>query len=272
MSRIRHIAEDQKHLNAWARRVFTRLEWGNLSRRFTLDKNLNGLCDHDKLYLSSIHVSEKADITKPSPQRNMLQFLAGRYGDISAIFLFLLFSHGIVLRMLSIRWAAKEAVIKAHRYRKVFMPEISIIHEQQSSQNDLYALVNPPSPTIVLDEDVARMRGLRGCGPDKMNDLDQSEHCVYGSIISNQFVVASSSTHGNRYLTRRERVKAKDSQRAEVSISHDGDYAIAMCMAADETVKHVVEESYIVDDGSGDPIHEPVWGDEGWLMPVPLHH
>ena len=63
---------------------------------------------------------------------------------------------------------------------------------------------------------------------------------------------------------RRSRVKESDRQVAEVNISHDGDYAIAVCMAFDPR-KPTVQEKTIVDNGEGLSLHEPQWGDEGWL-------
>lgn len=63
---------------------------------------------------------------------------------------------------------------------------------------------------------------------------------------------------------RRSRVKESDRQVAEINISHDGDYAIAVCMAFDPPGS-IVQEKTIVDNGEGLPLHEPQWGDEGWL-------
>ena len=39
-------------------------------------------------------------------------------------------------------------------------------------------------------------------------------------------------------------------------------YAIAL----DEPFVRQDEQSFIIDDGSGDSLHEPEWGDAGWLM------
>lgn len=61
-------------------------------------------------------------------------------------------------------------------------------------------------------------------------------------------------------------MREDERQIAEISISHDGDYAIAVCMALDEAPKDMEEDTeFIDDDGSGEPIHEPVWGDVGFL-------
>ena len=61
-------------------------------------------------------------------------------------------------------------------------------------------------------------------------------------------------------------MKEDERQSAEVSISHDGDHAIAVCMALDEAPEEMEEGTEILDDdGSGEPIHEPVWADVGFL-------
>ncbi len=64
---------------------------------------------------------------------------------------------------------------------------------------------------------------------------------------------------------RRRLVQEEDRQIAELSISHDGPYVIAVCMALDEEATDYRSVAPIVDDGSGEPVHEPSWGDKGWL-------
>lgn len=61
-------------------------------------------------------------------------------------------------------------------------------------------------------------------------------------------------------------MKEEERQTAELNISHDGDYAVAVCLALDEASKEKEGDGEpIVDDGSGEPIHEPIWGDRGFL-------
>ena len=59
------------------------------------------------------------------------------------------------------RWAAKEAVIKAHRHRRLYMHEVSIAKTSPFS-GKLVALVDPICDTVELDTHVAGVRGLRG--------------------------------------------------------------------------------------------------------------
>lgn len=165
---------------------------------------------------------------------------------------------------MSFRWAAKEAVIKAHRHSRLFMHRISIIAGKEPSPSRIYALVDPPSQTVALDEDVARLRGLRGYGTNGLKDFRAGPR-VYG-VICNGDLVEADPPHGRKFLTRRRRIKAEERQLAEVSISHDGDYAMAVCMAVDGPAEQIDEQPMIIDDGSGSPIHEPEWADDEWLV------
>ena len=61
---------------------------------------------------------------------------------------------------------------------------------------------------------------------------------------------------------RRLLIQEEDRQLADLSISHDGEYAIAVCLALDEVCGEDPEP--IIDDGTGEPIHEPEWGDVGF--------
>ena len=114
-----------------------------------------------------------------------------------------------------------------------------------------------------MSEDVARVRGLRGYGKNMDKDY-RAGPCIYGVFRDGDFIEAE-PPNGQRFLTRHRRVKAEERQIAEVSISHDGDYAMAVCMAFDEPPKHEKEQLMVFDDGSGSPIHDPEWADEGWL-------
>ncbi|KAL8927487.1 MAG: hypothetical protein Q9208_002292 [Pyrenodesmia sp. 3 TL-2023] len=173
------------------------------------------------------------------------------------------------------RWAAKEAAIKAHRHRDLRMSDISILcpdlpqpeHLQGSTRTVKLQALIPPEPTlrILMVPEVAQKRGLRG-GHSKFTH-------IYGEVVDGRFVqdslpkgdAAPRNTTASKFIVKRARIKDEEQQIAEISISHDGDYSVAVCMALDEpsTKKDAVE--YIVDDGVGEPLHEPEWGDKGWL-------
>ena len=154
------------------------------------------------------------------------------------------------------RWAAKEAAIKAHRHRRLYMQDISIVRSPNSDKT--IALIDPVCNGIQMDERVASLRGLRGFGPQSqglhkgpllVKDQDESVQ-VQGTIA--------------KHFNRRREIKETERQTAEISISHDGEYAVAVCMAYDAPGLHP-EGRRIVDYGTGPAIHEPQWGDNGWF-------
>ena len=69
---------------------------------------------------------------------------------------------------------------------------------------------------------------------------------------------------GVNYIERRAKIDESERQIAEVNISHDGDTAVAVCMALDESIPEKRMER-IIDNGRSLPIHEPQWGDKGWF-------
>ena len=146
------------------------------------------------------------------------------------------------------------------------MSEISIVHDS-STQNHLnnhatsrvHALVDPPVRTITMSEMVAALRGLRG--------QNRAKRVSGASLELGEEDDTPSTTSNGRVIKRRTLVQEEDKQIAEVNLSHDGGFAIAVCMAlnnVDDDFGMRVTES-IVDDGSGNPVHEPTWGDRGFL-------
>lgn len=125
-------------------------------------------------------------------------------------------------------------------------PHLFSVEDAQSWQPK--ALIDPPSDSILMNEHVAGMRGLKGFG-------SQSRILTGGAVIQK---------NGQYYYRRRSKIKESERQMAEVSISHDGGYAVAVCMAPRGLVSEARGRT-IVDDGEGSPVHEPSWGDEGWF-------
>lgn len=104
---------------------------------------------------------------------------------------------------------------------------------------------------------MAALRGLRGFSK-------KSKELFKGPLDDDAMQEAKQTTAGT--FTRRRKVKMTERQVAEINISHDGDYAVAVCMALDSPGFNP-EGRLIVDHGIGEAIHEPEWGDEGWLDP-----
>lgn len=118
---------------------------------------------------------------------------------------------------------------------------------------------------VAMDPKVAKLRGLF--------ERQTRFPSIYGNVIGGHLVWVpkpdnqnvSTTQNGRKFFVRGARVKDQEQQIAEISISHDHDYAVAVCMALDEKTRSRDTIEYIVDDGSGEPFHEPEWGDEGWL-------
>ncbi|MCJ1342522.1 hypothetical protein MMC31_000708 [Peltigera leucophlebia] len=250
-SRIETILKDHYKLNRWAQRIFTRPEWPFISHK--CQQHASRLGDTHKnnfrpgLILPKIW--QNADIKADAAETEALPPLTCQ-----------------LLRLLAGRWAMKEAVIKAHRNRKLYMNEISVIKaERDSDGSKPQVLIDPPSQTIMMDARVASLRGLREAKYENMerNCLLQTKSSVRNSV--DQQLLNLRDYPGVIYK-RRALVKEEDRQMAEGNISHDSEYAVAICMAFDEKFKSSDENiDPIFDDGSGKPLHEPAWGDEGFL-------
>lgn len=116
-----------------------------------------------------------------------------------------------------------------------------------------------------MDEDVAKARGLKAFN-SLLPSLKYTESPQLSPVTAYRTTVDLGI--GTRHYQRRAKVAEEDRQVAEISISHDGEYAIATCIALDKAADDKEEKPIILDDGSGEPIHEPEWGDLGWIGPT----
>ena len=168
--------------------------------------------------------------------------------------------------MTCIRWAAKEATIKAHRKRRLHLREISILsaspdeEDEDVSQLKPIALIDPPSRAVLIRGSVAMQRGLKGLSSTK----DKSFIGAYDMSLPGEHSGKDDPSLQSLVRLRRMLVKEEERRLAEISITHDGNYAMAVCMALDETMERQDELNEVLDDGLGEPIHEPEWGDKGW--------
>lgn len=153
----------------------------------------------------------------------------------------------------------KEAAIKAHTYRhhQLSMNEVSVLRWGPKVK----ILIDPPCATITMDALVASLRGLRNARPSRTARIESNASERPIGDLSDGKSVDSGSIYRRRAL-----IKEEDRQVAEGSISHDGHFAIATCIALNEHGELIDEKrKAIIDDGSGDPVHEPIWADEGFL-------
>ena len=151
------------------------------------------------------------------------------------------------------------------------MREISIITPRfypalfplkQALKMKTVALIDPPCNTILMDERVAKLRAIRGFGP-------RSQRMTKEATVTESGTRPKEQSQGQLYYARRSKVRESERQIADVNISHDGDYAIAVSLAVDEPLSQA-KGAIICDDGEGLPKHEPHWGDEGWFVPEEL--
>ena len=149
--------------------------------------------------------------------------------------------------------------MKASSSRRLWRPEISIVVPSNhpdifaqgiSSQTKTVALIEPMTDTVWMDHIVAEKRGLRGFTP-------QTLHLGKGSVRHKD---------GKSYFTRRAKVESCAREVAQVSISHDGDYASAVAILADLAPPQLFKQE-IIDKGEGLAIHEPIWSDRDWMTP-----
>ncbi|KAL8693029.1 MAG: hypothetical protein Q9218_002045 [Villophora microphyllina] len=127
---------------------------------------------------------------------------------------------------------------------------------------------SPSAPQIVMDLQVAEKRGL-----SLLSSSTSSQFHVWGDVERGRFVLKPEPTlrdvsvnySSHHFVLRRARIRDEEQQIAEVSISHEAEYAVAVCMALDEKTLGKANVEYLYDNGTGEPLHEPIWGDAGWL-------
>ena len=149
------------------------------------------------------------------------------------------------------------------------------MHSPEFAKEDrLIALIDPPTDIILMDERVAQLRGLRGFGYQSLN-LSKSELLtnmernlrVQSKTTGDQVPEgAAMKSGGKQFYKRRAKIDESQRQVAQISITHDGDMAVAVCMASDEP-SPAKEPKSIVDDGTSPPMHEPQWADDDFLDP-----
>ena len=144
----------------------------------------------------------------------------------------------------------------------------SNLSKQSAPSGKPIALINPLSRMVLMSREVARKRGLRQ--EQKGYSFPNSEAgATSGWARWGDSPQLATQVPKQQALTRKEKVRSrnllvsdKERQTADISISHDTDYAVAVCMAVDDLEEQDLEA--VVDEGLGNAIHEPQWGDEGF--------
>lgn len=167
------------------------------------------------------------------------------------------------------RWAMKEAAIKAHHHRKVFLREISVLPfnlNGKASPGKPQVLIDPPRRVILMGSEVASIRGLKDAKADWMKENKWQTSNGWTATLANGPISNSLNRSDEKIYERQALVEEDDRQVVEGNISHDGDYVIAMCMTVDEKFENSKDDFQPnFDNGFGNPVHEPRWGDKGFL-------
>ena len=122
-----------------------------------------------------------------------------------------------------------------------------------------------------MNEEVARQRGLRQ--KHNSNSFPNSGAGLRRRVASwarwddhsqpvKQLPEQQIPTRKCEVRIRKMLVAEKERQTIDISISHDADYAVAVCLAVDDVQEQDLEP--ITDKGIGDAIHQPEWGDKGF--------
>ena len=122
-----------------------------------------------------------------------------------------------------------------------------------SSQSPI-ALISPTKRYILMDENVAKERGLNLTFPTK-SETNRDHFRAYCKQAGLPKSYADSAKIHKRSAIHDD----NDIQEAKISISHDGEYATAVCIAVDAG-----EPSYpdvTIDAGAGPPMHSPLDSD-----------
>lgn len=119
------------------------------------------------------------------------------------------------------RWAAKEAAIKAVKPRKVTHRDVEILQDRDTKE--LYALIQDHSNVLGAPYFRIKHLDLRNNSPA---EFEEKEHSV----------PSQGSVSNLESQEQQENPDDSAAQVAKISISHDADYATAVCLAAEDPI------------------------------------
>ncbi|MCJ1284491.1 hypothetical protein MMC26_003823 [Xylographa opegraphella] len=185
------------------------------------------------------------------------QYQRDRYGSRSAA----------IAQWMAGRFAAKEAAIKAHTKRRLLRPHVSIVVPPVEPDGEYrgtikpIVLISPPTRLVIMNTLTAEKRGLKDVASER-NQAASSRALTEVPLRIRTLAQNLGFRIEEPLFLRQVMIKEEDKRLADVSISHDGEYATAVCLALDEEIEEVLEP--LADFGDGDPLHEPQWGDRGF--------
>lgn len=119
------------------------------------------------------------------------------------------------------RWAAKEAAIKAVKPRKVTHRDVEILQDRDTKE--LYALIQDHSNVL-------------GAPYFRIKHLDLQNNSPAESEEKEPSVPSQGSVPNLESQEQQENPDDSAAQVAKISISHDADYATAVCLAAEDPI------------------------------------
>lgn len=119
------------------------------------------------------------------------------------------------------RWAAKEAAIKAVKPRKVTHRDVEILQDRDTKE--LYALIQDHSNVL-------------GAPYFRIKHLDLQNNSPAESEEKEPSVPSQGSVPKLESQEQQENPDDSAAQVAKISISHDADYATAVCLAAEDPI------------------------------------
>lgn len=119
------------------------------------------------------------------------------------------------------RWAAKEAAIKAVKPRKVTHRDVEILQDRDTKE--LYALIQDHSNVL-------------GAPYFRIKHLDLQNKSPAESEEKEPSVPSQGSVSNLESQEQQENPDDSAAQVAKISISHDADYATAVCLAAEDPI------------------------------------
>ncbi|KAK5129940.1 hypothetical protein LTR08_002700 [Meristemomyces frigidus] len=136
------------------------------------------------------------------------------------------------VRYLTGRWAAKEAVVKAVHWRRLSFKHIQILQRRSgvTGGGPLYALIlDKPASSLGGALDAQPGRGDRA---EEQGVVDPEDGAELDDEIARPAHAPRQDTA--EFTPAEEQDDEIAGQVAQVSISHDGEYATAVCLAAEE--------------------------------------
>ena len=178
------------------------------------------------------------------------------------------------------RWAAKEAAIKAHHNRDLYMPQISIIKRHDHPRPIM--LIDPPNVLVCMSAEVARKRDINTNLAEQKIDAEKLQHWQKRGEVRKPFQDIKAPKEERereegeleedkeqQIYWRYRKVDMEQRQEANVTISHDGEYAFAAVQVLDEPYPQANQPMIIEDNGEGRAIHEPQYGDRMYAVMRP---